>query len=352
VAGGIAELRRVAAGDEPMVVAAALFNLGNALEDNDDLAGALDAYEKAADIRQPRFSGQAAINLGVILAKQMDVRGAHAAYRLAVEVGDPDDVAKGNRMLALLAGLGELDEVHARAQELDLSDPDLIGESALFAGQQFLQDGNLQAAIRAFEKAMDTAHPIHAPEGAAWVAVAFHQMEGMRGAKTAIGQLSEIGRPDLTPRAWFMFGCRLVNGGRLKDVERLWKQLITSGGDVPQRQSADARSCVERQPRRRPRSRRYSRAPPTWSAISELSRCRSVTSMPGTVIETRPRRHTGSPACSARTPAFPGWSNRPMKRFTEPDHPGSEGTTHRGFAVGPRVGSGALSSRACRWPSW
>lgn len=233
VAGGIAELRRVAAGDEPLAVAAALFNLGNVLEDDGDLAGAREAYEKAAGLRQPRFSGQAAINLGVLLsAKQLDIRGAHTAFRLAAEVGDPGDVAQADRMLAQLAELGELDEVHASVQDLDLSDPDVVGKGRLFAGEQLLRDGDLEAALRAFEKAMDTGHPIHAPEGAAWVALAFLQAHGMHGAETAIGRLAEIGRPDLVPRAWFMFGCRLANGGRLKDADKLWKQLAKTGGDA------------------------------------------------------------------------------------------------------------------------
>lgn len=210
----------------PDVAAPAAFELGNLLEDDGDLAGARDAYRQAAELRQPRVSGQAAINLGLVLSKQMDVRGAHAAYSLAVEAGDPDDVAKGNELLEQLATLGDLDEVHARAQQLDLTGPDLVGASAVAAGEQFLGDGDLQSALRAFEKAMDTGHPIHAPEGAAWVAAAFYQVEGMRGAEAAIGRLSEIGRADLTPRAWFMFGCRLVNGGNVKDGEKAWKRPV------------------------------------------------------------------------------------------------------------------------------
>ncbi len=210
----------------PDIAAAAAFALGNLLEDQDDLTGARDAYRQAAELRRPRVSGQAAINLGLVLAKEMDIRGAHAAYGMAVEVGDPDDVAKGNRLLEQIAELGDLDEVHERFQQLDLTDPGLIGGSAVDAGEQFLGDGDLQSALRAFEKAMDTGHPIHAPEGAAWVAAAFFQVEGMRGAEAAIGRLSEIGRADLTPRAWFMFGCRLVNGGNVKDGEKAWKRPV------------------------------------------------------------------------------------------------------------------------------
>ncbi|WP_327637738.1 hypothetical protein OHB24_04875 [Kribbella sp. NBC_00482] len=210
----------------PDIAASAAFELGNLLEDDGDLTGAQAAYRQAAELRRPRVSGQAAINLGLVLSKQMDVRGAHAAYGLAVEVGDPDDVAKGNDLLEQLAALGDLDEVHARAQQLDLTDPDLVGGSAVAAGEKFLGDGDLQSALRAFEKAMDTGHPIHAPEGAAWVAAAFYQVEGMRGAEAAIGRLSEIGRADLTPRGWFMFGCRLVNGGNVKDGENAWKRPV------------------------------------------------------------------------------------------------------------------------------
>jgi hypothetical protein len=43
----------------------------------------------------------------------------------------------------------------------------------------------------------------------------------MPGAEAAISRLIDIGRADLAPRAWFMFGCRLVSGGNLKDGDGL-----------------------------------------------------------------------------------------------------------------------------------
>lgn len=175
-----------------------------------DTAAATEALQQATECGIPDLAATAAFDLANLLE----------------DTGDPDDVAKGNRLLEELGGLGDLDEVHARAQQLDLSDPDLVGASAVDAGERFLGDGDLESALRAFEKAMDTGHPLHAPEGAAWVAAAFYQVEGMRGAEAAIGRLSEIGRADLTPRAWFMFGCRLVNGGNVKDGEKAWKRPV------------------------------------------------------------------------------------------------------------------------------
>lgn len=175
-----------------------------------DTAAATEALQQATECPIPDLAAAAAFELGNLLEDD----------------GDLDDVAKGNGLLEQLAGLGDLDEVHPRAQQLDLSDPDLVGASAVAAGEKFLGDGDLQSALRAFENAMDTGHPIHAPEGAAWVAAAFYQVEGMRGAEAAIGRLSEIGRADLTPRAWFMFGCRLVNGGKVKDGEKAWKRPV------------------------------------------------------------------------------------------------------------------------------
>lgn len=117
-------------------------------------------------------------------------------------MGDPDDVAKGNDLLEQLAALGELDEVHARAQQLDLTDPDLVGGSAVAAGEKFLGD--------------------------AWVAAAFYQVEGMRGAEAAIGRLSEIGRSVMLARP----------------------------------RSAGGTSYAGSWPRQRQRSRRYSRRAP------------------------------------------------------------------------------------------
>ena len=125
-------------------------------------------------------------------------------------MGDPDDVAKGNDLLEQLAALGELDEVHARAQQLDLTDPDLVGGSAVAAGEKFLGD--------------------------AWVAAAFYQVEGMRGAEAAIGRLSEIGRSVMLARP----------------------------------RSAGGTSYAGSWPKQRRRSRRYSRRPRTWPVTSAV----------------------------------------------------------------------------------
>ncbi|WP_433468710.1 hypothetical protein [Spirillospora sp. CA-128828] len=108
VAGGIAELRRAAADEAPLIAAGGLFNLATLLEENGNRAAAKQAYRDAAELRQPMFSGKAARNLALLLRGEMDVEGERAAYRLAAEVGDPDDQADAHRMLLMLGALSDL----------------------------------------------------------------------------------------------------------------------------------------------------------------------------------------------------------------------------------------------------
>jgi tetratricopeptide (TPR) repeat protein len=226
------QLRRSVASDNPGARAAALFNLATIVEDAGDLEAARQAYEQAVALRQPEYSGKAAVNLGILLSKQMDVKGAHAAWEIAVEVGNEDDRAKGRGLLDELARHGSLEEVHERAQSLDLADLNLVGASAVHAGRQLLSEGDLASAIRTFEKAMDTKHPIRAAEGAAQVALVFWMHEGMTGAETALGRLTEIGSPELLPRGWFFFTLLMIVGGELDDAATALQVAADLPGDA------------------------------------------------------------------------------------------------------------------------
>ena len=94
-----------------------------------------------------------------MLLKQGDLRGAYAAWQLAVEIGDPAESAKAQKMLDSLTQLGDLDEVQALAESVDLTDPEIREFGALQAGEHFLEEGELRSALDAFEKAMATGHP-------------------------------------------------------------------------------------------------------------------------------------------------------------------------------------------------
>jgi tetratricopeptide (TPR) repeat protein len=229
--GGLAELRRVAAGPDPMAAAGAAFNLGVLLEDHGDLDGARDAYRRSADLREPLYSGKAALNLGVLLSKASDVRGTHAALTLAVEIGDADDRESASEMLARLALLGDLDEAHERIAAAgpeaiaQAQGPDGVGSASLRLAEHALEQGDLQGAIRLYERAMDTGHPVHAPKGAAAVALMFSSEAGRHGAETAIARLDEVGFGALRPRAWFFFGGYMVRRGDLREAAAAWRRI-------------------------------------------------------------------------------------------------------------------------------
>ncbi|GAA4205712.1 tetratricopeptide repeat protein [Actinocatenispora rupis] len=208
-AAGLAELRRVAAGGEPGAAAAALFTLGTLVEDAGDADTARRAYEEAVALRQPEFSGRAAINLGVLLSRRQDFEGAQRAWRTAAEVGTDDDRAKARRMLDEVARQGGAAAVTARARQV-AADPDLAAAAELAAAEHFRQREDVPAALRAYEKALETGHPRYAAEGAARLALSFWLHSGTEGAAAAIDRLGATGHPELMPRAWFLLGAALV----------------------------------------------------------------------------------------------------------------------------------------------
>ncbi|WP_157253027.1 tetratricopeptide repeat protein [Nonomuraea typhae] len=225
--GGLAELRRVAAGPDPMAAAGGLFNLATLLEEYGDAAGARQAYQDAVTLEQPMFSGKAAVNLGILLTREQDFQGAGAAWTRALHVGGPEDAAKAQEMLARLDGVGELSEAG-----VDLNDPEAAGAGAIRAAEHFLEQGELQQALRCYERAMDTGHPVQAPWGAAFVAYLFSREHGEQGAETAIGRLGEIGSGALEPRAWFLFGVLMTRGADLIAADAAWRRVPRTARDA------------------------------------------------------------------------------------------------------------------------
>ena len=253
VPGGVAQLRQAAECGLPLIEANALFELAVILEDNGDASGAQEAYQRAIELRQPQYSGKAAVNLGILLSRRMDLKGAQAALRSAVGAGDPDQAAKARSMLAEMAQLGDLDQAQDAAQRIDMNDPAVIGAAALATAQKFLERGDLASAVRAYEKAMDTGHPLYAPEGAARVGLAFSLAErddrssrkrrrrgadgpgnrfGEAGAQVAISRLTEVGYGHLVPRAWFCYGALMARGGQLADADAAFRRVPDSASDA------------------------------------------------------------------------------------------------------------------------
>ncbi|HEY3870245.1 MAG TPA: tetratricopeptide repeat protein [Actinocrinis sp.] len=246
--GGVAKLRHAADCGIPAIEANALLDLAIILEDNGDAPGAKEAYQRTIELRQPEHSGKAAVNLGILRSREMDLKGARAAWRAALEAGDPDEAAKARLMLARLAQLGDLDEAQEAVQQVDMNDPAIVGPSALAAGQVFLERGDLQSAVRSYERAMSTGHPLYAAKGAASVGVIFsfvpqqpetrRRRRGRQAAseqehvQIAINKLTEVGHGHLIPRAWVCYGVMQVHGGKLAEADAAFRQVPDSASDA------------------------------------------------------------------------------------------------------------------------
>ncbi|WP_431898447.1 tetratricopeptide repeat protein [Nonomuraea sp. bgisy101] len=229
---GIAELRQVSHSPDPLAAAGGLFNLATLLEENGDADGARQAYQDAADLRQPMFSGKSAVNLGVLLTRETDFRGAEAAWLLALQIGTPEDRARAQDSLEQLSLLGDLDQARSTVEGVDLNDPDLVGTAALQAAEHFLAQGDIGAAVRSYERAMDTGHPLHAAWGAALVGLMFSYEHGSRGAEIGIGRLGEVGLGPLEARAWFFHGVLVMRRGDLAGAESAWRRVARTARDA------------------------------------------------------------------------------------------------------------------------
>jgi tetratricopeptide (TPR) repeat protein len=105
-------------------LAEAHHNLGVALEAQGKLAEAREAYARARELK-PGLR-QAAVNLGVLLEKQGDTRAAAAVYAQCVR-DFPEDAVARERLAALYAASGQLDEAWRLAREALVREPRAIG---------------------------------------------------------------------------------------------------------------------------------------------------------------------------------------------------------------------------------
>jgi tetratricopeptide (TPR) repeat protein len=132
--------------------AKAFFNLGNALRDEGNDAGALDAYARALAI-YPAYA-EVHYNRGVLYQDQKRPKLAVAAYRKALD-HDPDHVNTLVNQAILLARSGNVDgglRFLKRAANLASERPDIHYNLGLF-----LERGNRRQAVNAYKKALEVA---------------------------------------------------------------------------------------------------------------------------------------------------------------------------------------------------
>lgn len=128
----------------PRGVPSAAVALGQRLEDEGDISGALLAYQRAVDSRHHNYAPLASLKLGVLLQGQSDAAGAVTNYQRAIDSGHAD--------LAPLAAL--------RLADLMEQQEDMEGAAAAY--QVALTSGHLKAApiaARALRSLLSQSEP-------------------------------------------------------------------------------------------------------------------------------------------------------------------------------------------------
>lgn len=237
----------------PDVAAEALVHLGATRAMQGEDSAALVTLERAVGSGHPHWAPLAAIDV----AELSWDRGEHGhALELLRWVASTDHPTARASAVSRLEALGEGSSESAAAEAGPAAqptataadpdaglvlieagadpgdDPERFGADAMLTGRRQLAQGDLTSALRTFEQAIDTGHPIHAPAGAAQVAHAFWQREGMSGAETAIGRLTDNGFPELEARGWFFLGKQLVAAGKFDEAEEALQKATDLPGDA------------------------------------------------------------------------------------------------------------------------
>lgn len=203
--------------------AKAWFNLGNAIRDEGNLPGALDAYARAVEI----YPGYAEVhyNRGVVHAAGGDRERAIDAYRQAVEVA-PDHVNTLNNLGILLARAGDADEAITfldRAGALAPMRADIQFNLGLA-----LEARDAERAAGAYARAL-ALWPGY--EDAGVNLALLHRAGGRSG--DAIGVLqSVVSANGKAPRASFELARALEQAGRGEDALEHYRRVWRAGGEV------------------------------------------------------------------------------------------------------------------------
>jgi serine/threonine-protein kinase len=148
-AGAIAHYRKALTLDPKY--AQAHYNLGMALYATKDVSGAIASFQKALEL-DPKLV-QALNNLGNVLAEQGDLKGAMACYRKALELEPKDAKARNNLGLALYHQGDVKGAIACYKQALELEPKLAQAHNNLGTALQAQRD--LKGAIQEFRKAIE-----------------------------------------------------------------------------------------------------------------------------------------------------------------------------------------------------
>jgi hypothetical protein len=172
--------------------AGAALSLGNLLETQDDLQGALAAYQKVMDSGHPELAPLVAAYVGN-LRKQHGLEGADVAYQVAIDSGHPRHAPGAAYQLGgLLEKQGDIDGAAAAYQIVVDSDDDLAPYAAVELGVMLRDHGDPEGAQAAFYRALE--NPERNPRSAHTAAVFLYDLLMKQGDKPAANEAYKLAR--------------------------------------------------------------------------------------------------------------------------------------------------------------
>jgi tetratricopeptide (TPR) repeat protein len=236
--------------------AAKLFEQGNEMKENGDLAGAENALRQAAEANEREVSPVASLELGELLYERGDAEGAAFEWHVAAQAPDPDvsipaiinyarliseyeftpksaeSVAGTNRNAPLLGGFDPPTAEHMWLKAAQSKHPDAawawIGVGRVRAEDAEAREGtgDPEGAEDAYRKAAKSGHSDAAPFGLLKLGL-FHRNQDQEIEALKEGFDSE--HPEWAPRcAWFL-GLAWAGRGVTREAERWWRIAVDSG---------------------------------------------------------------------------------------------------------------------------
>jgi tetratricopeptide (TPR) repeat protein len=228
--------------------AGAALSLGRLLEARDDLQGALAAYQQAMDSGHPDAAPAAAWGVGTLLRKQGGAKKSHGdaeasqrdwevsrhAYQRAIDSGHPDFAPPAALGLGLLLEeQGDDDGAQAAYQlAFDTRHPGTADAAAMELGRLLERHDDVPGARDAFQFVID-----HNAELAPGVAAYLGNMlkhHGLKGADVAYQVAIDSGHPDHAPGAAYQLAGLREKEGDIDGAAAAYQIVVDSGGDFAQ----------------------------------------------------------------------------------------------------------------------
>jgi Flp pilus assembly protein TadD len=204
---------------------------GYALERAGDDEGAVAAYQRAIDSRDPEHAPRAAVNLGNLLARKDDGERARIAYRVAIDSAHTDASPKAAQALgSMLATHGRVDEAAAAYREAAASGhPDQAPKAMHSLAQLLEESGDLTAARATYERVIESRHLLESPMAAVNLANMLAHQRDIDGARAAYAHAIDTGTPLVAATAAMNLAQVLAREGNRDDVLAALRHAMHAG---------------------------------------------------------------------------------------------------------------------------